>query len=68
MKLFTKASIGKMTLKNRVVMAPMGIKSEPDGGFSTRGIRYFEERARGGAGMEPVVTGLKGEWIYEKQH
>jgi len=55
MKLFTKASIGKMTLKNRVVMAPMGIKSEPDGGFSTRGIRYFEERARGGAGM--IITG-----------
>ena len=55
MKLFTKCKIGKMPLKNRIVMAPMGTSSDSDGGFSARTIRYFEERAKGGTGL--IITG-----------
>lgn len=55
MKLLTKSKIGKMVLKNRIVMAPMGTSSDSDGGFSLRTIRYFEERAKGGTGL--IITG-----------
>lgn len=53
--LFQKGNIGNMTLKNRIIMAPMGVKSEPDGGVSAREIRYYEERAKGGCAM--IITG-----------
>jgi len=44
--------IGRLTLKNRVVMAPMGTNYSTTDGFSTeRDKRYYEERARGGVGM-----------------
>lgn len=55
MKMFEKGKIGKLELRNRIVMDPMGTTADPDGGYSTRCIRYFEERARGGVGM--VITG-----------
>ncbi len=55
MQLLSKSSIGKMKLKNRIVMAPMGTSSDSDGGFSVRTIRYFEERAKGGTGL--IITG-----------
>lgn len=54
-KLFEKGKIGNLTLPNRIVMAPMGTKSDPDGGFSERDIHYFLERAKGGTGM--IITG-----------
>lgn len=53
--LFQKGTIGELNLKNRIIMAPMGVKSEPDGGVSPREIRYYEERAMGGCGM--IITG-----------
>lgn len=55
MKLFEKGKIGKLELKNRVFMAPMGTTADPDGGFSARSIRYYMERAKGGAAM--IFTG-----------
>ena len=55
MQLFERAAIGNLQLSNRIIMAPMGTKSEPDGGFSARTIRYYEERARHGVGM--IITG-----------
>lgn len=55
MKLLEKGYIGKMELKNRVYMAPMGTATEPDGSFSDRAIRYYEERAKGGTGL--IITG-----------
>lgn len=55
LKLFEKASIGKMKLKNRIVMAPMGTFGDTDGGYSTRLIDYFVARAEGGAGL--LITG-----------
>lgn len=55
MKMFEKGKIGKIELRNRIIMDPMGTTADPDGGYSTRCIRYFEERAKGGVGM--VITG-----------
>ena len=46
-KLFlTSMKIGKMEVPNRIVMAPMGTKADPDGGFCQRDWHYYEERAR----------------------
>ncbi|WPC76350.1 NAD(P)/FAD-dependent oxidoreductase [Vibrio porteresiae] len=55
MELFAKGNIGNMRLKNRVVMAPMGTKPEPDGRYSNEAIDYFVERAKGGTGL--IITG-----------
>ena len=51
-KLFEPFHIGKMILRNRIVMSPMGtFLGNPDGSISPRQIHYFAERARGGAGL-----------------
>jgi len=57
MKLFEPAKIGNLSIKNRIVMAPMGNQGlvELDGRFSPRGIEYFAVRARGGVGL--ITTG-----------
>jgi len=55
MKLFEPGKIGKMSLKNRIVMAPMGRRDEPDGTVSQRSIDYYVARAKGGAGL--IITG-----------
>jgi len=55
MRLFEKTRIGSMKLKNRIVMGPMGTTGEADGSYCLEGIRYFEERAKGGAGL--IITG-----------
>lgn len=55
LKLFEKANIGKMKLRNRIVMAPMGTTADVDGGYNVRSIDYFVERAKGGAGL--IITG-----------
>ena len=44
-----------MTLKNRVVMAPMGAPADVDGGFTENSINYFEARAKGGVAL--LTTG-----------
>ena len=57
MKLFEPGQIGRLKIKNRIVMAPMvpwGLV-EPDGMISERGIDYYSERAKGGAGL--ITTG-----------
>jgi 2-enoate reductase len=52
MKLFTPAKIGKLSIKNRVVMLPMMARlNEPDGRVSPRAIDFMEARAKGGAGL-----------------
>lgn len=57
-KLFEAMRIGKMTLKNRLVMAPMGTFTPmQDGTESEEGIAYYEERARGGIGM--IIIGAQ---------
>ena len=46
-------SIGKLTIKNRFVMAPVttGSYLAPDGTFTPDGIEYFVRRAEGGFGL-----------------
>ena len=57
-KLFTPYKIGKMEVKNRIVMAPMGLNSgHPDGTIDDDEIVYFEERAKGGTGM--IIMGCQ---------
>lgn len=54
-KLFERGTIGKMKLKNRLILSPMGTFTEdPDGFLAGRTINYYEARAKGGVGM--VIT------------
>lgn len=57
-KLFDPMTIGKVNLKNRFVMAPMGPLGLGDeqGGFNDRGIEYYTRRAKGGTGL--IITGV----------
>ncbi|MCD7894352.1 MAG: FAD-dependent oxidoreductase [Erysipelotrichaceae bacterium] len=51
-KLFERGKIKNLSLKNRIVMAPMGTFSENHDGFpSSAQIEYYRARARGGIGM-----------------
>lgn len=56
--LFTPIQIGKLTLKNRFAMAPMGPLGlgDSEGGWNQRGIDYYTRRAQGGTGL--VITGV----------
>jgi len=55
-KLFEHGRIGRLELRNRIVMAPMAVGLCKEG-FAGEAIKkYFEERAKGGAGL--LVTGL----------
>jgi 2,4-dienoyl-CoA reductase (NADPH2) len=50
--LLAPGRIGSMTLKNRIVMTPMGSNlGEGDGSIGERSHNYYLERARGGAGL-----------------
>jgi len=50
--LLSPIRVGTMTLRNRIVMAPMGVEIVGDDGEANEEvIRYYEERARGGAGL-----------------
>ena len=51
-KLFTPLQIGKLELKNRIVMPPMATNfSDLEGTVNERHIAYYRRRARGGAGL-----------------
>jgi len=56
--LFSPVQVNRLTLKNRIVMAPLGNFSmaEETGRPSNKMIAYFAERARGGAGL--LTSGL----------
>ncbi len=50
--LFSPITIGNLTLRNRVVLAPMDTElTAPDGGVTDRYVAFLRERARGGAGL-----------------
>jgi len=61
LNLFQPGKIGKLQIKNRIVMAPMGTGGliELDGRFSQRGIDYYAARAAGGTGL--IITGIA--WV-----
>ena len=49
MKLFEPGSIGKLKLRNRIVLAPIATNlAGPDALYTQRQIDYYAERARGG--------------------
>jgi 2,4-dienoyl-CoA reductase-like NADH-dependent reductase (Old Yellow Enzyme family)/thioredoxin reductase len=51
-KLFEPSQIGQMTLRNRIVMPPMGTNLGSAEGYVTDQLKdYYEERAKGGAGL-----------------
>ena len=61
MSLLTQpARIGKLRLKNRMVMAPMGVTI---GNMTESTVAYFAERARGGAAM--VICNVMGSGRFE---
>ena len=54
-KLFAPGKIGNLELKNRIVMPAMGCSlAEPSGEAGPRMIKYYADRARGGAGL--IIT------------
>ncbi|MFT9078683.1 FAD-dependent oxidoreductase [Ethanoligenens sp.] len=57
-KLFEPMTVGKLTLKNRLAMAPLGMvaMSDPCGGFTENAQEYYVERAKGGTGL--IITGV----------
>ena len=56
--LFTPIKLGKVEVKNRFAMAPMGPLglSDAEGGWNQRGIDYYTRRAQGGVGL--IITGV----------
>lgn len=56
--LFEPVKIGKLEIKNRFAMAPMGTggMSEISGAYNRNGVEYYLARARGGVGL--IQTGL----------
>ncbi len=69
-KLWEPFRIGRMELKNRVVMPPMVTRYAADDGFVTeRSKNYYEARARGGAGLiivEATYVHRQG-WAFANQ-
>jgi 2-enoate reductase len=57
-RLFEPIRIGRIEVKNRIAMAPMGIVGllNPDGSPGPRALDYYLERARGGVGL--IITGV----------
>ena len=50
--IFEPMTIRRMTVKNRIVMTPMGTNyGEQNGEMSFLHINYYEQRAKGGTGL-----------------
>ncbi|TFI74820.1 FAD-dependent oxidoreductase [Carnobacterium divergens] len=51
-EIFEPLTVKRMTLKNRVIMPPMGTNfANMDGSFNNEHITYYEQRAKGGTGL-----------------
>ena len=57
-KLFSPIEVGSLKLKNRVVMTAMDLSYTVEGHVTDRVTAFYEERARGGAGLI-IVGGCK---------
>lgn len=49
--LFQPVTLDKLTLKNRIVMAPMTRNMAPDGVVAQPNVAYYQRRAEGGVGL-----------------
>ncbi|MGA8754104.1 MAG: hypothetical protein WB712_10670, partial [Candidatus Deferrimicrobium sp.] len=58
MKLFEPCRLGNVEIRNRIVMAPMSLNLCQGGFVTDRMIRFFEERAKGGAGLIVIGDGI----------
>lgn len=52
--IFSPLTINSMVLKNRIMMAPMGLHFTNDGFVNDRIIKFYEKRAEGGVGLIDV--------------
>ncbi|MHB9028397.1 MAG: oxidoreductase [Candidatus Latescibacterota bacterium] len=75
--LFSPIRLGKVTLPNRTIVAPMGVGvTSLELPFPAKLIRYFEERARGGFGLiitpftpvHPTLSTLPCAGIQDDRH
>ena len=56
-KLCERGKIGNLEIRNRMILAPMGVSLCEEGGFAGERIRkYFEARAKGGVGL--IIMGI----------
>lgn len=57
-KIFEPITIGKVEIKNRISMAPMGAFGlcYEDGAYNQRAVDYYVERAKGGTGL--IITSI----------
>lgn len=58
MKLFEPIKIGKMALKNRLVLAPMSNNMTDNGFVTQEAINFYEARAKGGVGLITCEDGI----------
>jgi 2,4-dienoyl-CoA reductase (NADPH2) len=58
MKLFEPCKIGKMALKNRLVLAPMSNNMTDNGFVTEEAINFYEARAKGGVGLITCEDGI----------
>jgi 2-enoate reductase len=68
MKLFEPGKIGKVCVKNKIVMSPMGVGGliDPSGKFTQRAVDYYVARAKGGVGL--LISGMtRVEMTLEEQ-
>ena len=50
--IFESLTVRSMTIKNRVVMSPMGTNfANLDGSFAPKHLDYYVQRAKGGVGL-----------------
>ena len=61
LKLLEPLHIGSMELKNRMVLAPMGVTV---GNMTADTVDYFVERAKGGAAMIAIRAGVRMQPVY----
>jgi 2,4-dienoyl-CoA reductase-like NADH-dependent reductase (Old Yellow Enzyme family)/thioredoxin reductase len=65
-KLFEPGKIGKLEVKNRIIMAPLGVPrvaTKPGGYLSNEYLAYYLARARGGVGMiQMSISALGKPW------
>lgn len=63
MNLFDEVTIGGVSLKNRIAVAPMGVVHDMDGGMSEQQADYLLERAKGGFGLiYPAAVTITDNW------